>query len=120
MRRVGGTTEGRNRKWGEVLLCQMVSGMKGKLVVNISINKTKRGQNAANLGANRRKRRKDEAQGTKGKSQRQEAQNTRRGGNMCVHIYIYISNIYKEEKYMDINQGVMYLTLGVIPTFLET
>lgn len=37
---------------------------------------------------------------------------------MCV--YIYISDIYKEEKYMDINQGVMHLTLGVIPTFLET
>lgn len=77
------------------------------------------GQNVANLGGptvEKEGRMRLKAQ--KEKSQRQAAQNTRRVGNMC--IYIYMSNIYKEEKYMDINQGVMYLTLGVIPTFLET
>lgn len=76
------------------------------------------GQNMANLEGQPWKK-KDEAQGTKGKISTTSSTKHQKGRKyMCV--YIYMSNIYKEEKYMDINQGVMYLTLGVIPTFLET
>lgn len=63
----------------------------------------------------RKKRsRKDKAQGTKGRFQQKSCTKHQKG-------WKYICKIYMKKRiYVYIYQGVIYLTLGVLPTFLET
>lgn len=99
----------------------MVKGVlgikKGTKTIIMIINKKKAGQNAAPQPVCQPEEEKEEikAQGTKGKFQQKSCTKHQEGRK------IYICKIYiKRRVYGYILKGVIYLTLGVLPTFWET
>lgn len=132
-RREGGRNDGGTEtKWGEMLLCHVmmewvrqvgdlvkgVLGIKKGIKKNHNDNKQKKaGQNAAPQPVCQPEEEKEEikAQGTKGNFQQKSCTKHQEGRK------IYICKIYiKRRVYGYILKGVIYLTLGVLPTFWET